>query len=502
LVTEKEDYLKAIRKLAIANRGEVAVRIIRACEELGIESILLHSEPDQNTRAYRLATKSVCIGPATSSQSYLNIQANVQGALAAGADAVHPGFGFLSENADFAQACLDAGLIFVGPTPDAIQKMGDKVTARALVEKAGVPLVPGYQGDDQSDIVLKKEASRIGYPLMIKATAGGGGRGLKVAYQESEFQLQLESARREALNAFGSDQVFLERYIENGKHIEFQVFGDTKGNVIHLNERECSVQRRHQKIVEEAQSPSLNDHLRKKMSECAVKAAQAVSYVGAGTVEFLLKGDQFYFLEMNTRLQVEHPVTEEIHGVDLVKAQIQVAQGYTLPWKQEDIVPKGHSIECRIYAEDPYMNGVPSTGKILSLLWPEGKGRRYEYGFDPGDEVTSFYDSMIAKIIVHDENREMCIQKALRVLSDTVIFGVKTNIDYLKEILNHSEFRNGTMSTAFISKNFPEGLKAKESSKDELAFYELAKQSLSDSSTVSQSDAPLKGAFQIAWRNV
>lgn len=450
--------VKVFKKIAIANRGEVAVRILRACEELKISTVLLHSEPDVQSRAYRLSDEQICVGPAPTRESYLNIERNIQAAKAAGADAIHPGFGFLSENADFAEACAKAGLTFIGPSPEAIRKMGDKISARKLMEAAGVPVVPGYQGEDCRPEVLIQEAKRIGFPLMIKAAAGGGGRGLRVVESEDQFTSQLESAQREAMAGFGSDRVFLEKYIRGAKHIEFQIFGDQLGNQIHLFERECSVQRRHQKIIEEALAPRLDPELRRKMGEAAVRAAKAVQYLAAGTVEFLLHGSDFYFLEMNTRLQVEHPVTEMICGVDLVKAQILVAQGYPLPFKQEDIRPRGHAIECRLYAEDSYQNGIPSTGKLGSLIWPDGPGRRFEVGFEEGDEITPFYDPMIAKIVIWDEDRNRCINKTLKVLDETVVFGVHTNIPLLKQILNHIEFRQGTTTTLFFGENFSEGL--------------------------------------------
>lgn len=450
--------LKTFKKVAIANRGEVAVRILHACQELRLKTVLLHSEPDTQSRAFRMSDEQVCVGPAPTRDSYLHIQRNIQAAKAAGADAIHPGFGFLSENADFAQACEENGLTFIGPKPDSIRKMGDKVSARSLMEAAGVPVVPGYQGQDCSVATLQREAARIGFPMMIKATAGGGGRGLRVVHSAEQFEAALESAQREALAGFGSDRVFLEKYISGAKHIEFQIFGDQLGNYVHLFERECSVQRRHQKIIEEALAPNLDEDLRTRMGEAALRAAKAVNYLAAGTVEFLLHGNDFYFLEMNTRLQVEHPVTELVCGVDLVKAQILVAQGHPLPFKQKDLHPRGHAIECRLYAEDPYQNGIPSTGVLGPMFWPEGPGRRFEVGFEEGDEITPFYDPMIAKIIVWDEDRSRCINKMLRVLDDTVIFGVKTNIPLLKELLSHAEFRNGTMTTLFFGQHFSEGL--------------------------------------------
>ncbi|MFZ3231225.1 MAG: biotin carboxylase N-terminal domain-containing protein [Pseudobdellovibrio sp.] len=450
--------MKTIHRVAIANRGEVAVRIIRACEELGIETVLLHSDVDINSRAYRLATKTICIGPAPTAESYLNIQANIDGAKAAGADAIHPGFGFLSENADFAEACEKEGITFIGPSADSIRTLGDKVRFKNLAKQAGLPLIPGYQGEDQSITTLLAEVEKIAMPVIVKAAAGGGGRGMKLIRNMAEAKELIESAQREALSAFGSAQVFLEKYLGHAKHIEFQIFADCTGKVVHLFDRECSVQRRHQKIIEEATSPSLTDDLRKRMAEVACTIATLGKYKNAGTVEFLLQDNQFYLLEVNTRLQVEHPVTEEVVGVDLVKMQILTAAGKFIFNATDIRIPKGHAIECRVYAENPYMNGMPSTGKLGTVLWPEGPRRRYEYGFEAGDTITSYYDPMIAKVIVWDENRPRAIQKMIRTLMDSVVFGVHTNIPYLIEILSHPEFKNGTMTTQFIEKYFPEGL--------------------------------------------
>ena len=447
-----------IGRLAIANRGEVAVRIIRACEEMGIETVLLHSEVDINTKAYRLADKRICIGPAPTSDSYLNIEANVRGAKASGAEAIHPGFGFLSENADFAEAVVKAGLIFVGPTAASIRKLGDKVSCKELAKKLGLPLVPGYQGENQKVDFLVSEAEKIGFPVMVKAGAGGGGRGMKVLRDVQSARELIESAQRESQSAFGSPKVFLEKYLDHAKHIEFQIFGDATGKVIHLFDRECSVQRRHQKIIEESLSPSITPDLRRKMGEAACLIAESAGYRGAGTVEFLFQDEQFYLLEVNTRLQVEHPVTEMVMGVDLVKAQILTAEGEAVFSDRDILIPKGHSIECRIYAENPFLGGVPSTGVLGKISWPEGPGRRFEFGFEEGDEITPFYDSMIAKVIVWDENRTRCIRKMKRVLQDSVIFGVQTNIPYLIEILSHPEFVSGEMTTRLIDQSFSEPL--------------------------------------------
>lgn len=458
-MSETKMISRRFKRIAIANRGEVAVRIIRACEELGIESVLLHSEVDVNTRAYRMATHRVCVGPAPTNESYLKIESNILAAQSAGAEAVHPGFGFLSENADFAEACEKAGLVFIGPPAAAIRKLGDKVQAKELAQKIGLPLVPGYQGANQDVGFLIGEAKKIGFPVIVKAAAGGGGRGMKVLRTEGEAQELIESAQREALSAFGSPTVFLEKYLENAKHIEFQVFVDCSGRVLHLFDRECSVQRRHQKIIEEAMSPSLTPELRQKMGQAACLIVEAAGYKGAGTVEFLFQDQQFYLLEVNTRLQVEHTVTEMIMGVDLVKAQIRTAENEPVFPVHLPLAPRGHAIECRIYAEDPELGGVPSTGMIGYISWPEGPGRRFDYGFDAGDEVTSFYDSMIAKIIVWDENRPRALQKMVKVLEDSVVFGVKTNIPLLKEIILHPEFSQGTMTTRFMEQYFSKPLK-------------------------------------------
>lgn len=454
--------MKKFTRIAIANRGEVAVRIIKACEEMGIETVLLHSEADIQSRAYRMATKTICIGPAPTAESYLHIERNIQGALAGGAQAVHPGFGFLSENADFAEAVEKAGLTFIGPSADSIRSLGDKVHCKELAKKAGLPLVPGYQGENQDVKNLIAEADRIGYPVIVKAAAGGGGRGMKLITKSADANDLIESAQREAQSAFGSPKVFLEKYLDRAKHIEFQVFGDSTGNVQHFFDRECSVQRRHQKIIEEATSPSLTDDLRRRMGEAACAIATMGKYKGAGTVEFLLQDGEFYLLEVNTRLQVEHPVTEEVLGIDLVKMQILTAQGDFVHDPKQIRAPKGHSIECRIYAENPFMGGVPSTGLLGEVHWPEGPRRRYEFGFDAGDTITPFYDPMIAKVIVWDESRPRAIQKMIRVLKDSVVFGVHTNIPYLIEILSHKEFVLGTMTTRFIETYFAEALKEPE----------------------------------------
>lgn len=495
---------REIKTVAIANRGEVAVRIIKACEELGLGTVLLHSEADVNSRAYRMATKTICIGPAPTAESYLNIKSNIQGALAGGADAIHPGFGFLSENADFAQACREAGLIFVGPSAEAIRKLGDKISCKALAQQAGLPLVPGYQGDDQTVERLMNEVEKIGLPVIVKAAAGGGGRGMKLIRQIAEARDLIESAKRESLSAFGSEKVFLEKYLDRAKHIEFQVFGDCTGQVQHLFDRECSVQRRHQKIIEEATSPSLTDDLRRQMGAAAVAIAQIANYQNAGTVEFLLQDGKFYLLEVNTRLQVEHPVTEEVVGVDLVKMQILTAAGKFVFSNQEIRIPRGHSIECRVYAENSYQGGVPSTGKLGKVIWPEGPRRRFEFGFESGDTITPFYDPMIAKVIVWDENRLRAIQKMIRVLEDSVVFGVHTNIPYLIQILSHADFVSGTMTTRFIETHFAEGIRSLHNEEERKKFSrEIYKKLQSPSSNIEGQASPqVISPWVSPWRNV
>lgn len=463
--------MNKIRKIAVANRGEVAVRIIRACQELGLETVLLHSEADQNSMAARMADETFLIGGSPSSESYLNIEANIRGAIATGADAVHPGFGFLSENAAFARACENERLVFIGPSAESIELFGDKISAKKLVEQIGGPLIPGYAEDDQSLERLNKEAERIGYPIIVKATAGGGGRGLKVARSSADLKTAVESAQREAGSAFGSSKIFLEKYLDAAKHIEVQIFGDASGKIHHLFERDCSVQRRHQKIIEEAAASTLKRDLREKIVAAAVQIASAAKYRSAGTVEFLVQDNRFYFMEMNTRLQVEHPVTELVMGVDLVKAQIMTAMGQALHWP-DNLEPRGHAIECRLYAEDPFKGGIPSTGRLGFTRFPDGPFRRFDVGFEEGDEITAYYDPMIAKLIVWDETRVRAIQKMKRVLNDTVVFGVQTNIPLLKKIFSHPEFVEGSMTTQFFEKHFGKALEAPTLVNDDLKLAE------------------------------
>lgn len=489
---------KKIRRLAIANRGEVAVRILRACEDLGIEGVLLHSEADVRSKAFRMANKAICIGGSPSSESYLNAERIIWGALATQADAIHPGFGFLSENADFADRVKEAGLIFVGPPGEAMRLLGDKVACKERARKLGLPLIPGYAERGASVEKLVREAEKLGFPVVVKAAAGGGGRGMKVLRSRDGAEALVESAQREAQSAFGDASVFLEKYFERARHLEVQIFVDSLGTVKHFFERDCSVQRRHQKIIEEAPGFALPPELRRKMQEAAIRLVQGTRYQGAATVEFLVQDGEFYLLEVNTRLQVEHPVTEEICGFDLVKAQIQTAQGESVFINLSDSEPRQHSLECRIYAEDPFQGGIPSTGPLGHMVWPMGPGRRFELGFEEGDEVSSFYDSMIAKVIVRDESRVRAIQKMQSTLAQCVIFGVKTNIPLLQEILSHPDFINEAHNTRFFEKHFSQALKPLEPS-SELVSWARSVCVSSAKSSGAQSDFT-EDLFLKGWR--
>jgi acetyl-CoA carboxylase biotin carboxylase subunit len=443
-------------KVLIANRGEIAVRILRACRELGVETVAVFSEADRQALHVRLADEAYLLGPAPSRESYLRVEKILQVARKSGADAIHPGYGFLAEREDFAQACIDAGIAFIGPKPSSIAAMGDKMTARETVRRAGVPVVSGTEDvGNLTDDELLSIAPKIGFPLLIKATAGGGGKGMREVRSLEQMPDLLASARREAESAFGDGNVYLEKLIEGARHIEIQVIADQHGNVIHLGERECSIQRRHQKLVEEAPSPFLDDDLRQRMGEVAVKAAQAVDYVNAGTIEFLVDKDKnFYFLEMNTRLQVEHPVTEIITGVDIVKEQIRIARGRPLQYKQEDIRFNGAAIECRINAEDPYHGFLPSTGKITHSLLPTGPGVRVDTGVYPGFEITPFYDPMISKLIVWGETRAQAILRMRRALEEYRIVGVRTNIPFHQMLMDSHRFMGGQYDTRFVEERF------------------------------------------------
>ncbi len=440
--------------LLVANRGEIACRVIRTAKRLGIRTVAVYSDADSKAMHVTLADEAVRIGPPAARESYLNGAAIIQAAKAAGAQAIHPGYGFLSENAEFAQACAAAGLVFVGPPPAAIRAMGSKIGAKQLMETSGVPLVPGYHGAEQDAAALEAHAVRIGFPVLIKASAGGGGKGMRIVERAEDFRAALEGARREALKSFGDDRVLVERYLNRPRHIEIQVFADTQGHCIYLHERDCSIQRRHQKIIEEAPAPGLSAARRAAMGEAAVKAARAVGYVGAGTVEFIAAGEEFYFMEMNTRLQVEHPVTEMITGLDLVEWQLQVASGQPLPLEQADVPLNGHALEARLYAENPARDFLPSTGKLTTLRWPpQDSGTRIDTGVREGDEVTMYYDPMIAKLIVHGPDRNAAIARLRAALEGCAIEGVKTNLALLRAINDHPDFAAQHIHTGFIAEH-------------------------------------------------
>ncbi|MCA8899920.1 MAG: acetyl-CoA carboxylase biotin carboxylase subunit, partial [Hyphomonas sp.] len=439
----------AIRRILIANRGEIALRIHRAAHEMGIETVAVHSTADADAMHVRLADHAVCIGPPSATDSYLNVAAIISAAEVTDADAIHPGYGFLAENEALPVACAAAGIVFVGPGAEAIRSMGDKAGAKALMIAAGVPCVPGYQGEDQSEATLLEEARRIGFPVMIKATAGGGGRGMRLVEREAEFAGLLKSAKSEAKGAFGNDVVLLEKAIADPRHVEIQIMADRHGNAIHCGERDCSVQRRHQKVVEEAPSPVVSPELRARMGQASVDAAKAIGYVGAGTFEYLLDGEgNFYFMEMNTRLQVEHPVTEAITGLDLVELQLRVAAGEALPLAQEDVRFSGHAIEVRLCAEDPQAGFMPQSGVLA--LWEPAGFVRVEHGLRSGLEVPPYYDSMIAKLIAHGSSRDDARRRLVAALEQTVAMGLRTNKDFLGDCLEHPVFAAGEATTAFI----------------------------------------------------
>jgi len=438
------------RKILIANRGEIACRVMRTAKRMGIRTVAVYSDADRYALHVKLADESHRIGPPAAAESYLSIDAIIDAARKSGAEAIHPGYGFLSENEDFAAACKKAGFVFIGPTPEAIAAMGDKSAAKRLMEKAGVPLVPGYHGDDQSPALLEKEAARIGFPVLIKPSAGGGGKGMRVVQDKKSFASALEGAQREAKSSFGDERVLLERYLDRPRHIEMQVFGDTHGNVLHLFERDCSVQRRHQKVIEEAPAPKFTK--RAEMGAAAVAAAKAIGYTGAGTVEFIAEQDgRFYFMEMNTRLQVEHPVTEMITGLDLVELQLRVAAGEPLSIKQDQVQARGHAIEARIYAEDPSRDFLPSTGRLVHVAFPENA--RVDTGVEAGAEITPWYDPMIAKLVVHGEDRATALGKMIAALDETHIAGVTTNVEFLRRICESAPFGSAELDTGLIERN-------------------------------------------------
>jgi acetyl-CoA carboxylase, biotin carboxylase subunit len=448
------------KKILIANRGEIALRIIHACRELGIKTVAVYSEADENSLHVRFADEDVCIGPPRSADSYLNVPAIISAAEITGADAIHPGYGFLSESAYLAEVCEACHIRFIGPDPSVIKLLGDKARAKKAMRKAGLPMLPGSDGPVTGDEQALKVASNVGYPVIIKAVAGGGGRGMRVVRNPGELPNALRTAQREAEAAFGNGDVYVEKYLENPRHIEFQIIGDHHGNVVHLGERECSIQRRHQKLIEESPSPALSDKVRKKMGSVVVDAAKAVQYTNAGTFEFLMDGDgRFYYMETNTRLQVEHPVTEMVTGIDIVKEQIRIAAGERLSFKQSEVTFTGHSIECRVNAEDPE-TFAPSPGTIHAFSVPGGPGVRIDTFAHAECTVSPYYDSMIAKIIVHGRDRHEAIARMRRVLEMTVIEGIRTSVPLHLKILNEQDFQAGRLSTGFMERFMPKQKKS------------------------------------------
>lgn len=452
--------MRKIKKVLIANRGEIALRVMRTCREMGLKTVAVYSEADANAPHVKFADESVLLGPPPSIESYLNVEKIINVCKELNVDAIHPGYGFLSENAGFARQTAENGIIFIGPSPEAIQTMGNKLDAKAAVSKYNIPMIPGTEEAVSDAKEAKQIAGKIGYPVLIKASAGGGGKGMRVVDHPDNFEEEMERAISEATSAFGDGSVFLEKYIISNKHIEFQILGDQQGNIIHLFDRECSIQRRHQKVIEEAPSPSLSNEKRRKMGEAAIKVAKACGYYSAGTVEFIYDDQQnFYFLEMNTRLQVEHPVTEEITGIDLVKEQIKIAQGQKLTLKQNDIKINGHALEVRVYAEDPSSNFLPAIGKLSRYSTPKGPGVRVDDGFEEGMQIPIYYDPMIAKLVVHGKTRADAISKMTLAIEEYTIIGVETTLDFCSFVINHEAFKNASFTTKFVDTYFdPEKL--------------------------------------------
>lgn len=444
-----------IKKILVANRGEIALRVMRSARELGIKTVAIYSEADRNALHVRYADEAVCVGPPASSESYLRIDKIIDTCKKLKVDAIHPGYGFLSENADFARQVEKEGIIFIGPSAESIEIMGDKLSAKAAVLKRDVPLVPGLDKAITDIKLAKEKADEIGYPILIKASAGGGGKGMRIVEDAADFESQMDRAVSEAKNAFGNGAVFLEKFVTSPRHIEIQILGDQKGNVVHLFERECSIQRRHQKVIEEAPSSVLTPEIREQMGQAAIDVAKSCNYYGAGTVEFIVDNKlNFYFLEMNTRLQVEHPVTEQITGVDLVKEQIRIAEGKALSIKQEDLTIKGHAVEVRVYAEDPQNNFLPDIGNLKVYKRPQGTGVRVDDGFEQGMDIPIHYDPMIAKLITYADNREEAINRMIRAIDEYEIVGIQTTLSFCKYVLKHEAFTSGDFDTKFIEKYF------------------------------------------------
>jgi len=444
-----------ITKLLVANRGEIAIRIFKTCKEMGIATVAVFSDADENSLFIKYADEAVRIGGKQPAESYLLADKIIDAAKQTGANAIHPGYGFLSEKEHFAQRCIDENIIWVGPNPHAIEKMGSKIGAKTIMQANNVPTIPGYQGEDQSETTIKQKAIETGFPVLLKASAGGGGKGMRIVREEKDLDKAISEAKSEALNAFGDDTLLIEKYFDSSRHIEFQIFGDKHGNALHLFERECSIQRRYQKVIEESPSPFISEATRKKMGDAAIAACKAINYDNAGTVEFIVASDQsFYFLEVNTRLQVEHPVTEEVTGFDLVRLQIEVAEGAPIPFTQDDIQQNGHAIEVRLYAEDPANNFLPVSGKIIDWIPANINGLRYDTGIESGSEISTFYDPMLAKIIAKGSNRNEAIAKLDLALKETIVTGFTTNKNFLSAILKNRDFQEGNFNTHFLDKIF------------------------------------------------
>ena len=490
---------KTIQKVLIANRGEIARRIMRTCRKMGIGTVAVYSDADHDMPFVAEADEAVRLGPAPSVESYLRIDRILEAAAATGADAIHPGYGFLAENAAFAEACRTAGVIFIGPTPEAIVAMGSKREAKALVHEAGVPVIPGYDGASQDPAVLAREALRIGFPVLLKASAGGGGKGMKLVRKESELPDAIASAAREGLSAFGDGTLLVEKYIDDPRHVEIQILGDSHGNLIHLNERECSIQRRHQKIIEETPSPALDSALRNEMGEAAVRCGKAIGYENAGTVEFILAPDRsFYFLEVNTRLQVEHPITECVTGLDLVEEQIRVAQGEPLRHSQEEVRMEGAALEVRLYAEDPASGFLPQSGTVVDWHLPEAEGLRVDSGVESGSEVGIYYDPMLAKIITSGETRTLALQRMRRALRSLSVQGVTTNRAFLLRVLDHPAYVAGEIDTHFIDRHLRDLLPDAD---DERAPWQAAVVSALAEQQQRNRDRVLLPEIPSGWRN-
>lgn len=495
--------MPSIRRLLIANRGEIAVRIIRSAQELGIETVAVYSEADRQSLHVQMADQAVFIGPAPSTESYLKMDRILEACKKTQADAIHPGYGFLSENAVFAQMVQDADITFIGPTPAAIETMGSKLAAKEAVSAFDVPLVPGTSQPIQDIKEAQEAAGEIGYPVLIKASAGGGGKGMRIVASENELAEQMERAISEATSAFGDGSVFIEKFITAPKHIEIQILGDQQGNYVYLFERECSIQRRYQKVIEEAPSPVVTKAMREAMGQAAIEVARACQYVGAGTVEFVVGTNlQFYFLEMNTRLQVEHPVTELITGLDLVKEQIHIAEGASLSFSQADLSIQGHALEVRVYAEDPANNFLPDTGTLHTYRRPQGPGVRVDDGFEQGMAIPVYYDPMIAKLITHGANREEAIARMLRAIDEYQISGVTTTLPFCRLVLQHPEFVSGTFTTKFVEEHFrPEDLTKESEPEEEALATALAVHLWEQQAEKSHPIAQTSGSSDRAWRN-